>query len=94
MIRTNLRNVRTFAQNRDEFNCNGTLTGEWIDGSHVKFGWIDESISLANHLSNSCKNFVIYSYDTPIAVYNHKGWWKNEDKYTRTTSRHQGAIGI
>lgn len=94
MIRCNLKTVRHHVRNHDEFKCNNSLSGEWVEGSSVNFGWIDESVSLANHLSGSCKNFVVYSYDTPIAVYNHKGWWKNEDKYTPTTSRHQGAIGI
>ena len=95
MIRCNLKTVRNYVRNHDEFKCNNSLSGEWAD--KVKFGWIDggdAGVSLANHLLGACKNYVVYSYDTPIAVYNHKGWWKSPDKYTVTTSRHQGAIGI
>lgn len=92
MIRCNLKTVRQFAKNREEFDCNGTLTGRWEH--RPSFGRLNESIELANHLNGSCKNFVIYSYNTPIAVYNHQGWWKNPNKYSVTTSRHQGAIGV
>lgn len=91
-----LKTVHKFAAERTAFNCNATLKGEWTE-DRVKFGWIKNdrtSVDLANHLMGSCKNFVVYSYDTPIAVFNHKGWWKNPDKYTVTTSRHMGSIRI
>lgn len=90
MIKCNLRTVRNAVRAKEEFKCNNSLSGEWTH--HVGFGWINESVSLANHLNGATKNFAVYSYDTPIAVYNHKGWWINEDKYTVTTSRHMSAI--
>lgn len=92
MIKCNLKTVRAHAINRNEFNCNGTLAGKWEH--HPSFGRLNESVELANHLLGSCNNFVIYSYNTPIAVYNLKGWWKNPNKYSVTTSRHMSAIGV
>lgn len=92
MIRCNLKTVHNAVRAREEFKCNNSLSGEWTH--NVKFGWIEESVSLANHLNGATKNFVVYSYDTPIAVYNHKGWWKNGEKHTRSTSRHMSAIRV
>ena len=94
MRKVTLRTVHDAVSKREEFRCNSTMNGEWVDGPHVNFGRITESVSLANHLMGSCKNFVVYSYSTPIAVYNHKGWWKNPEKYSVTTSRHMSAIRL
>lgn len=93
MIRNNLKNVHKSVSEREPFNCNGTLTG--VKTNDPKFGWAKRTmagIDLANHIMDSTDNFVIYSYDTPIAVHNSKGWWVNGDKYTVTTSRHMSAI--
>lgn len=96
MVKCNLKTVRNHVAKMEEFNCNNTLIGKWTD--EVNFGWIDggeAGVSLANQLSKSAVHFVIYSYDTPIAVYNtFGGWWKNPNKYTVTTSRHQSAIRL
>lgn len=94
MIRNNLKNVHKSVSDKVPFNCNGTLTG--VKTNDPKFGWAKRTmagIDLANHLMDSTDNFVIYSYDTPIACYSvNKGWWVNGDKYTVTTSRHMSAI--
>lgn len=38
--------------------------------------------------------YVVYSYGThfPVAVYKNGVWLVNEDKYSRTTSKHQGYV--
>lgn len=95
MIRCNLKTVRNHVAKREEFRCNETLIGK--KENDPGFGWAKKTmggVSLANHLLDSRDNFVIYSYDTPIAVFNNKGWWKNPDKYSVTTSRHMGSLGI
>lgn len=94
-VRRNLKTVHKSVKNREDFNCNGTLTG--VNEHFPNFGWAANTmagVSLANHILGTLNNFVVYSYDTPIAVYNHKGWWKNDAKYSVTTSRHMGAIGM
>lgn len=94
-VRCNLKTVRKPVSEKVPFNCNGTLTG--VETNNPTFGWIAnsmEGVRLANHLMGSTKNFVVYSYDTPIAVYNHKGWWKSNAKHSVTTSRHMSAIGM
>lgn len=93
-VRCNLKTVRKPISEKVPFNCNGTLRGEY--DYHPSFGWASNTmagVSLANHLMGSTKNFVVYSYETPIACYSvNKGWWVNPDKYTVTTSRHMSAI--
>lgn len=94
MIKCNLKTVRNHAAKQEDFDCNGTLTGKWTDG-RVYWGQLKDSIDLANHLYGGGNTYVIYSYETPIAVYKPlKGWWVNPNKYSVTTSRHQSAIGI
>ena len=37
-------------------------------------------------------NFIVYSYNTPIAWHSDKGWFIPEVKYSVTTSKHQGYV--
>lgn len=68
MIKCNLRNVSDAVRAKEEFICNATLSGKWQPANKINFGWIEDESSLKNHLVDSI-NFVVYSYDTPIAVY-------------------------
>lgn len=37
--------------------------------------------------------YVVYSYETPIAAYVPGiGWWVNSDSYSPTTRQHQGIV--
>ena len=37
-------------------------------------------------------DFVVYSYNTPIAWHSDKGWFIPEVKYSVTTSKHQNYV--
>lgn len=37
-------------------------------------------------------DYVVYSYATPIAWHTPKGWYKVEQKFSVTTSKHQGTL--
>ena len=38
------------------------------------------------------KQYVIYSYSTPIGGYEFGAWWVNETKYSVTTTHHQHIV--
>ena len=76
--------------NLTPFRCYGALRGEVIQaGRWVFSGRLSpiyrESVKLAD--------YVVYSYDTPIAWHRADGFWHMPDvKYSVTTSKHQGRI--
>lgn len=88
-----LRNVRDQVANRHAFNCNKTLKG--VHSFLVKTGAASAEVrqEIQDHILGIDDNYIIYSYETPIAVHNVvNGWWINDEKYSVTTSRHMGAI--
>lgn len=45
-----------------------------------------------HHASANEADYVIYSYGTPIAWHGPDGWMFPDEKYSATTTRHQGKI--
>ena len=94
MIRCNLKTVRDAVRAKEEFNCNSTLTGDWVNRKPMT-GWMSPEMvrEMDGMFVRGDKFFIVKSYDTPIAVYNPAiGWWISADKHSVTTSRHQSAI--
>lgn len=95
MIRCNLKTVRNHVAKREEFKCNESLRGEWNFFLNIGEASRGIGMEMQNHILGNDNNFIIYSYDTPIAIWNdNKGWWKNDEHYSVTTSRHMSAISM
>lgn len=71
---------------RQDFSTAGALRGE--AGPAVYVG------RLAPEYRDSARNadYVVYSYDTPIAWVRFDFWTVPDESYSVTTSRHQGKI--
>lgn len=93
-VKVNLKTVRDAVRNLQEFRCNETLDGNWVNRKPMTGMMSPEIIrEMDGMFVRGDKFFVVKSYDTPIAVYNPAiGWWINPAKYSVTTSRHMSAI--
>ena len=72
----------------------GTLRGDGAvrDGNtYIVLGRLEGEDLVA--FFHSDPDFVVSSYQTPIAWHNGDGWHMPAAKYSRTTSCHQGIIG-
>lgn len=89
MKRITLKGVPTAWRNREEFKCNGTLSGWSFKVGHtgrLPLEW--ERI-----YNDSDVAFTVLSYGTPIAwVLTNGEEVKPSVKYSVTTSRHQGRL--
>lgn len=93
-VKVNLKTVRNAVKNLQDFRCNSTLTGDWVNRKPMTGRMSPEMVrEMDGMFVRGDKFFVVKSYETPIAVYNPAiGWWIGKDKYSVTTSRHQSAI--
>lgn len=94
VVRCNLKTVRNAIANFQDFQCNETLSGEWVSSKPMTGQMRRDAVrEMDGMFLKGNKFFVVKSYETPIAVYNPAiGWWESTDKYSVTTSRHQSAI--
>ena len=71
-----------------DFDTSGALRGRSGESVCDAVGWLDYD------LRNSVKDadYVIYSYQTPIAWRTQGQWHTPNVKYSATTSRHQSTI--
>ena len=78
--------------NRKPFRSAASLRGGWRSGS---WGWLPKEWQDAFY--DDDPDYVVYSYDTPIAWHGNRGWIVPPVKYSVTTTRHQsltrGALG-
>lgn len=91
---------RPVLEERDEFKTYGALHGglqfipmhmyDPCDCQGKPLGSLDEKYRISAHHAS----YVVWSYDTPIAWYDPelKMWITPDEKYSITTSRHQGKI--
>ena len=80
---------------KQNFKYNESAHGEWTSGTIWTSQWNsdDEKKEIAAHVAPALESYVVYSYDTPIAIWNrHNGWWTTTRYFTRTTSTHQGFV--
>ena len=80
------REARTFVEQGVEFiNTNKTLWGEWR-----QYGPYHPD----NVPAERCYCVFSYSYSWPLLVYSDQTdtWYSNDEKYSRTTSRHMSHV--
>ena len=96
-IRTTTRNATMIARafkNGEDFTTSGALKGV-ANPLWVYPGRMSNSDGAAAHAAHYLIgiDYVIYSYDTPIAYRTNDGKWAIPDaKYSVTTSKHQSTI--
>lgn len=79
---------------RESFVSHGALSARTHTGpgDQLNFGKMSEG-SRATIKALSDINYVVHSYATPIGVYSEsQGWVIPEDRYSVTTSKHQGQL--
>ena len=93
ITRCTRRDMHLAVAGLEEFIYNKSATGTWTIGGHVRTGQLSHDMrrSLETFIADRNQGvYVVYSYETPIAVYlPNKGWWINSNKYSPTTSNHQ-----
>ena len=71
----------------------GSLRGKNVDGlPEADYGWLlgkDKEQFIAD---SSRIRYIVYSYFTPIAWYARGKWYKVKQKFSVTTSKHQGQL--
>jgi hypothetical protein len=79
---------------REAFVSHGALSARQHTGpgDELNFGKMSEgSVASIKHLQDI--DYVVHSYATPIGVHSASaGWVIPDDKYSNTTSRHQGIL--
>lgn len=93
ITRCTRRDMHLAVAGLEEFTYNRSASGTWTVGHCVWRGQLNPELrkSLEGFIGHRDQEvYVVYSYETPIAVYlPNKGWWINSDKYSATTSNHQ-----
>lgn len=85
---TNLHDAATKIANRETFKGNNLVGVErpnyagWLSGDERRL-FIEQVADM---------DYVVYSYGTPIAWHTPTGWYKVAQKFSVTTSRHQGRL--
>jgi hypothetical protein len=80
-------------RDREDFNTSGALkgrkvtTGQCPDGGRLLGSERENYYEDMPHI-----DYVVTSYDTPIAWHTPGGWYKVKQKFSLTTSKHQGNL--
>ncbi len=89
MKQTNQRDAIYYIATRQEFNASA-LSGTY---AHTGAGKLDnEETARYNEAISIGANYFVYSYRTPIAWHTLDGWYVVEQKFSRTTSKHQNYV--
>lgn len=80
--------------NRENFNTSGALKARKVDGLHLmgdagRLSGVDY-----DHFCMDMESidYVVTSYATPIAWHTPDGWYVVKQKFSITTTRHQGNL--
>lgn len=88
------RDAHEAVADRQNFRYNRSASGEWTSRV-TNFGQLNESNARGakRFLDAADESFVVFSYQTPIAIWNSaRGWWITSQTFSRTTSTHQGFV--
>jgi hypothetical protein len=93
MKQLNQRDAIHYIETRQEFRASalegwqGTATQESARRGKGRLNEqeTERMLSVADSI-----NYVVFSYDTPIAWHSAEGWYVVEQKFSMTTSKHQG----
>lgn len=78
---------------RMPFETYGALRGESVNGLSVwDAGRLSGPDLDAFRSDPQAITYVVYSYATPIAWYSHNAWHRVAQKFSMTTSHHQGKL--
>jgi hypothetical protein len=79
---------------REPFNTHGEMHGNKVNWHSAYMALSRPGCRLPSKYHDSFMNaeYAVYSYNTPIAWYGPDGWTFPEEKYSATTSRHQGRL--
>ena len=92
-LKTTGRATAEAIRDREDFNTSGALKGRSVDGlTFWDQGRLDGPD--LDTFENDCRtiDYVVTSYATPIAWHSPDGWHVVEQKFSVTTSRHQGNL--
>jgi hypothetical protein len=93
MKQINQRDAIYYIENRLDFRASalegweGTATKE-----SAKIGRLNEYEAGKLYENVETFDYVVFSYDTPIAWHSADGWYVVEQKFSMTTSKHQGIV--
>jgi hypothetical protein len=80
--------MREHCIDRSDFQTHGALSGR--KGGPVTLG----NLPYEYWWSADHAEYVVYYYTTPVAWYGPDGWTFPDEKYSTTTSRHQGRLSF
>jgi hypothetical protein len=93
-VRVNQKQARDMIARRVDFQASA-LWGAWeyLHGGSVGMIYGVAAEKWRESVEGGQDRYVVYSYGTPIAWFDDlSGWIVPEEKYSRTTSRHQGVV--
>lgn len=76
--------------NREPFKTSGALFADTY--SHGTAGYLSREELDAYHADLIDIDYIVYSYSTPIAWHTPSGWHVVKQKFSPTTSKHQGNL--
>ena len=86
--------IRNGIATLSDFNAPATLSGTWEDGPLYMGRLSSEGQDrMREDTRDASRVYVVRSYKTPIAWYvEGRGWSQTTDKFSATTSGHQGHV--
>ena len=89
MKQINQRDAEYYVINRLDFRASAL---EGLDGRTNTYGRLDaEEVAHYEKVKESI-DYVVLSYRTPIAWHSSEGWYVVAQKFSVTTSKHQGIV--
>lgn len=89
MKQVNQRDAEYYVTNRLDFRASAL---EGLDGRTNTYGRLDaEEVAQYEQVKESI-DYVVLSYRTPIAWHSAEGWYLVKQKFSVTTSKHQGIV--
>lgn len=89
MKQINQRDAEYYVTNRLDFRASAL---EGLDGRTNTYGRLDaEEVAQYEKVKESI-DYVVLSYRTPIAWHSAEGWYVVAQKFSVTTSKHQGIV--
>lgn len=74
-------------------NATGSLTGKAHGlGNWASLGQLAGAEVLRFMEDSDTTDYIVYSYETPIAWHTPAGWYMVAQKFSQTTSRHQSQV--
>lgn len=89
MKQVNQRDAEYYVENRLDFRASAL---EGLDGRTNTYGRLDSDEVAQYERVKESIDYVVLSYRTPIAWHSAEGWYVVSQKFSVTTSKHQGIV--